>query len=319
MGVELRIAGRRLDECLVPALAHHATDRSPAGAADFVVHVWDGAAGVPLPSAWPVPDAHERDRERTPFRSAWQPAERSLSVLADQCEGFHWVPDAEAIPYYDRAAPLRVILHWLLAERGVQQVHSAAVGTTDGAALIVGRGGSGKSTSALAAMLAGLRFVGDDYVAVEAGAPPMVHSLYNSAKLDGDHVRRIPEIAAALENPSRLADEKAVVLVQRHWPERVATSMPLRMILVPSIGGQETRLQPQETRLQPIATGEAMRALAPSTIIQLPGAHAGAMARMAVLVRSLPAYRLMLGSHISGIGPAIAEALAQAPTAASGE
>ena len=66
---------------------------------------------------------------------------------------------------------------------GRQLVHAAAVGTDEGALLITGRGGVGKSTTALACLEAGMQFLGDDYVVVGLDPEPQVYRLYGSAKL----------------------------------------------------------------------------------------------------------------------------------------
>ena len=44
---------------------------------------------------------------------------------------------------------MRALFHWIMEDRGRALVHAAAVGRSDGGLLIVGRGGSGKSTTAL--------------------------------------------------------------------------------------------------------------------------------------------------------------------------
>src|SRR5205823_136180 len=81
--------------------------------------------------------------------------------------------------------PLRHILHLWLASRGVQFVHAGAVGRPSGGCLIVGKSGSGKSTSTLATLGSELLYAGDDYVGVSVttgGAH--VHSIYGCGKLE---------------------------------------------------------------------------------------------------------------------------------------
>src|SRR5205807_649323 len=110
---------------------------------------------------------------------------RALSVYdADANASWYWAADADRLPAWECASPLRHVLHWWLADHGLQQVHAGSVGTERGAVLVVGRGGRGKSTTTLAALGQGLKYVGDDYVAVELEPEPLVHSIYNAGKLE---------------------------------------------------------------------------------------------------------------------------------------
>ena len=61
-----------------------------------------------------------------------------------------------------------------LGKHKQQVVHAASVGTKDGAVLIVGKGGSGKSTSALACLNAGMYYLGDDYTLISNDSNPQV-------------------------------------------------------------------------------------------------------------------------------------------------
>ena len=101
---------------------------------------------------------------------------------------WHWVADAFTQPYWDQASPIRQILFWWLDSRDCIQVHGGAVGLESGGVLLVGKGGSGKSTVALSSLASELLYAGDDYVAVKPSPSPWVYSLYNSGKLEPHHV-----------------------------------------------------------------------------------------------------------------------------------
>ena len=62
-------------------------------------------------------------------------------------------------------------------DKGYQLVHAAAVGSEAGAVLISGKGGLGKSTTALSCLGKGLTYVGDSHVVVQLDPFPRVHSL----------------------------------------------------------------------------------------------------------------------------------------------
>jgi len=87
------------------------------------------------------------------------------------------------------------IASWL-ASPTVQLVHAGAVALGGRGVLLVGTGGRGKSTTALACAQAGFSFLGDDLCVVESGSrdhgvPARVHGIYATAKLNRDSRERL--------------------------------------------------------------------------------------------------------------------------------
>ena len=110
-----------------------------------------------------------------------------------------------ACPEWNCSTPLRHILHLALATRGVQFVHAGAVGRPDGGVIIVGRSGSGKSTSTLSTLGSDLLYAGDDYVGVSLnpdGGGPYVHSLYGCGKLETGPRRPLSRASRRPPGPS---------------------------------------------------------------------------------------------------------------------
>ena len=299
--VQLQIIGATLAARLTPALAHLAYP--PTTQPALTVRLWDVSCtpiGLP-PPPWQQVDYAARSQvrgyETGPLLAAYQLDSGALSLLdlTQNC-ALYAVQAAEQLPYYESGMPLRTILHWWLRAQGRQLVHAAAVGTAQGGVLIVGQGGSGKSTTALACLLAGMRYVADDYCVVTPTAQPMVASLYNSGKVVADHLRSFPALAPLVSNPAGLGQgEKALLLLQRHFPAQLAACLPLRAILQPQITGQPA------TSLQPINSSSALRSLAPSTIFQLSNGGEQDFRLLAALVRQVPTYRLALGTEIGQI------------------
>jgi hypothetical protein len=228
---------------------------------------------------------------------------RTLSVLdAGEAKAWFWTPGPASMASWDWAAPLRSILHWWLGAHGIMQVHGGAIGTAEGGVLVVGRGGSGKSTAALSSLAAGLRYAGDDFVAIATQPTAWVHSLYCSGKLDAGHLERFARLPATVANPVRADDEKAIVYADEAFPGSPIAGFRLRAVLVPRVVAQEP-----ETRVVPISATAALTALAPSTIFQLYPPQANALAEMAALVRAVPCFSLELGSDIARIPEAIVD------------
>jgi hypothetical protein len=301
--VALEFASTSMWAALTPALAHLAVPPdAETTAPTLTVRLWDSAStGLPAP---PRPAEREGPAGailhayEPPRRMVYQPGLEALSVFdEDAAEAWHWVADVSAQPDWNLASPVRQILFWWLSRHGCLQLHGAAVGKTPGGVLIVGKGGSGKSTVALACLGTDLLYAADDYVGVTLEPSPRIHSLYSSGKLDARELQtRLPRLLPLVANPDRLDREKAIVYVDEHFPDQTTLGFPLRAVLVPAIcaGRRESRIS-ETSRLS------AFTALAPSTIFQLHTAGREALSAMSRLVETVPCFGLELGSDVRGI------------------
>ena len=302
--VQLEFAGAALAERIAGAFAHL---RLPAGETEhaaLVVRLWDSASsGIePPPFADALPETTDgtgpiRYHEDAGFRALvrW----RTMSAYDARGRlAWFWAPSADAMLSWDWASPLRSILHWWLGDRGMLQVHAGAVGLADGGVLLVGQGGSGKSTSTLACLASELRYVGDDFVAIDPEAL-VIHSLYSSGKLDPRHAERFPHLESAVVDVERAEDEKLVFHVHGHFPHATCAGFPLRAVVVPRLAGGT------ETRTVRLGRGAALAALAPSTLFQLHPPQPDALRTMSDVVRRVPAYSLELGTDVAAIPAAL--------------
>lgn len=303
--VLLRFAGQALLDRVWPALAHLSHERRPPM---LVVNLWDSASTRVEPPAFPnVSPAFDGERARYyaelgGVRASYQPGNGMLSVLdATRREAWYWAEDADRLPFLDAAEPIRQILHWWLGDRGVQLLHGGAVGTPNGGVLLTGRNGSGKSTATLAS-LGRLAYAGDDYVAVEDGDPPRVHSLYCTGKLEHHHLERFRGLLPGLP-PAGDVDDKTVLFVHDLYPETVIAEFPLRAIVVPRVTERTT------ARLLPTPAAAALAALAPTTLLQHHPPQPEALRAMRDLVESVPTLSLELGSDLASIPSALLEFL----------
>jgi hypothetical protein len=292
--IELRFAGDALRTKLMPALAHA---RVPHGAADVRILIYDCASTrVEQPSVpWRAEDVGRRGEVAVDGLrvSVFGPSGAVSIFDAQRGLGVFCVRDAETLPSYERAAPLRTLLHWALESRGARLAHAAAVGTDRGGALLAGRGGSGKSTTALLCALAGMAYGGDDYVALTA-SPATAHALYASAKIDARSIALLRDLPLGCPPQE---GEKGVAFLPG-----VSAQLPLRALLLPRVTGGRTAFRR--------ASGaEALRALAPTTVFQLPGNDGEAFAWMASLVRTLPAFVLDLGDDRDRIPHCVSQAI----------
>jgi hypothetical protein len=306
----LHFSDRALEKLLYPALAHQGVPKGRTKP-DFKILAWDSFhSGLPMRSPPWATRVISREA-RSPvynderFRAVFQFDPGVLTLYDTERQiGLWWMQDFAQLPLYERAAPFLLLFHWwhALGRDDSFLLHAAAVGTEDrGGVLLAGRGGSGKSTTALASLLdGGWRYVADDYCVVQAGVErPTVHSLYCSTKLDAKTLASFPALSRGASFPDigRDPEEKIVLNLYRSFPRSFRKDLPLRAIVLPRVLKEHNR--GRLSRFTPVGAGAAVRALAPSTLFQLPGAGPNNFRMIAALANRLPCFELELGSELA--------------------
>ena len=305
--IRLTFAGEALEKILLPALAHLITDG--VSSPDVTFHLWDSESTHI--AICPPPIGQHCFSERGDIwgmhskvvRSAFHWSDFSLNLLnLETKEAVFWIRSVQDLPYWSVASPLRTLFHWWLETRGTQLLHAAAVGIDGRGALVTGRGGTGKSNTALACLADGFQYVGDDYIAVTGGPAPKAYSLYRTAKINAADEDYFRQFSPQFLRPEDEADGKAVIMLND-----VARSLELVAVLTPTLGdGPNTSLAPVS---QTLLAGAATY----TTMAQLPHAGQQTVDFIDGLLRSLPGRSLVLGSDRRAISPVIAHLIKNPP------
>lgn len=309
--LRLRYVGEPLREALLAPFDHLACHEE--GDPVLTISLFDTAStGVePPPPLWEplaaAPGTNPVARLRSERACVLAAAGSRALTAALPEEGvavFH-LPDAAAIPASERAAPIREALQLLMAARGRLMTHAGAVGSGGRGVLLVGRGGSGKSTLALSCALAGMEIVADDYVLLDS-ATLVAHAMQSTAKLTEDSAARLgilcETIGPAGFEPTLEGPAKALVRIPDLAPGRLKPQIKVGAIVVPAVKpspGAKYAARDGFGEVQPvvreISAPEALRAVAPSTIVQSGFGGGDSLATLADLVRRVPSYSLELG------------------------
>lgn len=309
--VRIRIAGEGLATLSLPLTHLTQPQREAASAVELEILVWCGPAGWHPPKPpWDFANLSwfgeimglESKRFSVNFT-----ADHHLLCMYDRetKRAIFWLPSASMMPFWEYAAPFRIVLHWWSRDFGGQICHAAAVGHEGRGALLVGRGGSGKSTTSIACVDAGMEFVGDDYTLLTRWPTPTAHSLYNSAKVHTEFLH------SALSPWSKQVvrqigpERKSVLMLQQCAPQLVRRSLPIAGIFQPRV---TTSLQAQ---IVPHSATEGLLSMAPSTMYQLPEARQETLSMLTEWVRSVPSYSLRLGTDLSSAPRALQRWLAE--------
>lgn len=213
----------------------------------------------------PAPRALQGSR----WRLTWD-ASAGVVRCFDRVRGEGVFITAGPVELWELGAPFRSFLHWYAAASGSALVHAGTVGTPDGMGLVLGQGGTGKSTTVLTGLDAGLQTCGDDYVWLEPHpAGTTVHALYGTIKTKPDSTWRAPDEVRQL-----VVDGGSKTI---HWlaataPHTFVDRAELRSVVVLVTPGESA------------AGSAAHAAAAASTAFQLPY---DATSTLAVLSRAL--------------------------------
>ena len=303
----LRVKVRFSDAGLADLYTARLTGFSSAAfpGADLSVDVVEaGRLGLQAPARWEdqacSADLLERELQAAGLQAAY-PYQGGLWQVHDDRNGaaLQFAGAVSDLPIWDSGAPLRLVLHWALLRRGWRLLHGATLGYGHDGVIVSGPGGIGKSATALAGIHHGLCTVGDDYVAVQPGNPPAAWPIYRLFKQDAAGLGRFAGLDRRLTSAQVNWQGKLEFDPEEVVPGCMAQSLRLRAIIVPAIA----RLP--ASRVEPMSRGEAIEALARSTITQLSGERASAVLFCAGLTARLPVFRLSLSEDPAEIAATI--------------
>lgn len=312
--VRLRFAGEALIASLTDGLALERV--STDAPADLEIGIWDQETSGVGPPACPFGDGDfvVRGDVRHQWGGEVHLSYAVASGAIEYCDltegtGFFWIRRARALEPWRRAAPLRDLCAAVAAGAGGCLAHAAAVGQAGFGVLLPGPGGSGKSTTALAAAARGFSFCGDDFVLLrpDARGAVRVESLYATAKVTPAGCR-----AAGLD-PDRFpkfepgGDDEAEKTVLR---VAACRGLDLRAIVVP-VGARRIEGRGR-ARVRLASRVEVLRALLPSSLLLVAGAVERVHPRLSALAAQLPGYVLELGGDPEDNVAALTNVLAAA-------
>ena len=308
--VRLSFAGQEMPSLVLPAFSH-LTNAYAVDKPDLTIFIWDSlSSGQTLPAFTGGMDdillrgeisGLNTDR----FYAAYFPYARLLNLYdAHEGIGIICTSDPTIMPAFEIACPLRSILSWILSTNSKSLIHAAAVGTHNGAVILGGDSGAGKSSTALRCLSNGMFYLGDDICGIESNTiEPIAYSIYSSAKLHSHDTNKFPNLAKTkLLGEKRIHDEKQMYFLSPHFDKFIKSSLPIRAILIPNQSNGPLRIEP-------LSTAHVVKVMTASTNCLLPRAGLHTFTTLSSLVRKVPCFQLHLGPNTEDIAPAIAQFL----------
>jgi hypothetical protein len=191
---------------------------------------------------------------------------------------------AERLPDWHDRSPFRSFISLWADDNRLALLHGATVARSGEAVVLAGVSGSGKSTTALACLDAGLDFLGDDACLVDPGER-RVYSLYGRAKLE-------PSSRQTFGPLGHVADEHVDTRgAQVLEPRRVAAVANLQAVLLIEVGDR-----PGTALSEPLSPDVGAVALAVTLREENAGLRPEAVAALEAVAASVPVRRLVVGA-----------------------
>jgi hypothetical protein len=313
--VHVRVLGRELAETIDRPFSHLRIDQ-PVSQPQLTIELWDAHSGRSGSGEEPLNGDggwYENTVMSNQERFIGQQLPHTFSCLdrksARIVGSIAW---RNRLFVYERAKPLaRLLLQWH-NDVGVQVIHAALIARANSGLLLAGKSGSGKSTSSLACMIAGFDFLSEDFVGLQlcGDGASFGHSLYNSVFLKSDHLARFTNLNPYAVRGRLPHEEKSAIILSQVFPDRLVRVAQIRALLLPRV------IPIRHTQLRPASKGEALLALGPSSLLQIPNRGLGVRGfdTMAQLVERTPCFHLAVGSNVASIPRVVDELLATLPS-----
>lgn len=303
--IRIRLSTDKLANRFLPALRHFQCDADTE--VDLTVCIWESAdPGFSPYMEWGEP--FEKLNKMDTSTIFCDPLQcRMMAVDWTRNLGLFWMRSFEKLMWWEDARPIIDILHWWFLAKEHYFIHSAAVGTEFGAALLIGAGGSGKSTTALTCLDQGFFYAGDDFCVVTRNVHgTRVFGTYSSAKLHPWSLDRLPKLKqmeSSLPCINDGDDSKRMLFFDSSYADLMVQEMPVKVILLPKVADSE------HSSLRPVGHKAVLKAVIPSTQEILKSCDVKDFYGIFALTKNIPAYELLLGRDKMQLTELIADSI----------
>lgn len=215
-------------------------------------------------------------------------------------QGFVSYLALDSLGSWETSRPLLQTIKALSLDASWVPVHAAAVALHGRGLLLTGPGKVGKSSTALACVEVGWKYIGDDFLLLD-GRPVEAKNLFASARVREDMFSRLPRAVSIADYLSHDSGEIKAEVNMAKLPNIEIGNAVLRAIIIPQRTGSTL------PAISPIRRSTALRALAATTLINLPGDPVATHQKIENFVNELPCYMLDPGASLAETAKALAQ------------
>lgn len=304
------VVGKHLAEYSFLPFSHLQTDHPHSDNFQLTIDLWDETeTGISCPIRLHDELIAQRTVTASPDSRFLIEQDPNALVSFDRKSRHFICSFGSADKFVDRSKPLNRLLALWYKDRGIPIIHAGLVADSDRGVLIAGSGGAGKSTLAMVCLHSGFYFLGDDQIGLErtAGGLFVGHSLYNSVRLNRDHLNNLFPEFLNVSHTDCFRDDKSVVFLSEVLPKQLRSVVPIRVLVLPRI------VDVPKSRMYHATKTEALSVLVSSSIVTMLGFDANDADQMASFVERVPVYRIELGYRMEKIPHLIRQLISEVP------
>jgi hypothetical protein len=299
--VRMRCLGTKLALLHDKIFAHlKLKEMSPFNDLDLTIDIWDKSkTGI----SGPIDSISEKQVElRTVTSSAdsrivaSRDSETSLFLDRKEKRIIASFASARRMNNYDLSKPFNKILALWYRDMNIEIIHASMISKEGKGILFLGKGGSGKTTAALSCLNAGFNYLGDDHVGLSWKDNSFTgHSLYASALIYANHLKRFPQLQKFEMKNNFNNDEKSIIYFSNGYLNKIDRYAEVTVLLLPKVGDST------HTNFRKAGKSETLLAIAPSSLRLQISPNQKGFDIISRLVDKIPAYWIELGSELDEI------------------
>jgi hypothetical protein len=301
--ITISSAGEKLLLLTTQALVHLEAEKIESLEKPFIIYTWDEKeSNIPLPEhPWITPDGLVEDsfvQFHLEYYFVSQFDNQSILFLYNFKENvaFCIVKDAKKLNNSFLSSPFFKLIALWASKQKLNILHAGCVSLNNKGALIVGRSGKGKSSTSVQCLIDGLDYLSDDYILIDdSGEKTIAYSIFNTGKLKLNHIEKFNKIQSSFKIGNLDKNNKPLLFLSTLFKEQIKRSTEIKAIIVPNITSNRS------ADYYRISSVEALKALAPSTLVQLRINGLNELKSLADLTRKFPNYCVELGSDFEDI------------------
>lgn len=309
ISIRLSFFGNELRRLLLPALLHISHSSVTPQEPKYQIYVLDGALiNSPFPAIEDIANkfifrGDIEDFSTTQHQIAYLIHSKMICAVDHTHKiGIVIAQDSKRIPKFTTASPLKEIFNWIMLRNQCSLIHAAAIGNKDGAVLLTGKSGAGKSITAIRCLFHGFDFFGDDIVGISNKNEPFIHSIFATAKIFQKDCQSIADLRKYVNFGSNNPKSKEVFFLGEDFKKQLPMGAPIKAILhlVQNDG---------EANISPTLVANVLNVVGSTSFTLFPYSHQRHTMQLISLFKSVPCYRFELGNQVEQIAPLLEQFL----------
>jgi len=309
ISVRLSFFDNKLSDILLPALSHITHSSAASQKPEYQIYVLDATAiRSPFPAIEGIANKFIFRGDIEDFSSPqYQIAYLIYSKIICAIDHFNKIgiviaQDAKRIPVFTTASPFKEIFNWIMLKNQCSLIHAAAVGNQDGAVLLTGKSGAGKSMTAIRCLFHGFDFYGDDIVGISNKNKPTVHAIFASAKVFQKDIAEITGLEKYSNWSNLKPKDKEVFFLSEDFKEQLPIQAPIKAIL-------HVMQSDAKATFSPTSVAKVLNVVGSTSVTLFPYSHLAHTIQLMSLFQSVPCFKFELGNQVDDIAPLLEQFL----------